>query len=144
MPDSVLRKMTRGVGLLILRVGAGLLMMYHGWGKVEKVFAGDFTFADPLGIGPGTSLVLAALVEFVLAGFVVLGLGTRLAAAPIVFTMMIAGFVQHANDDFGTKEKAVVYAMVFLVLTLTGAGRFSLDALAWPAFQRRQARKKNG
>ncbi|MCA8917616.1 MAG: DoxX family protein [Planctomycetes bacterium] len=142
MSEDVSRKMSRGMGLLILRVGAGLLMMYHGWGKVEKVFAGDFQFADPIGLGPGVSLVLAAGTEFVLAGLVVVGLGTRLASAPIVFTMMIAAFVQHASDDFGVKEKAIVYALMFLVLTFTGPGKFSLDALAWPAIKRRQQRKK--
>ena len=142
MAEDVSRKMSRGLGLLILRIGAGLLMMSHGWGKVEKVFAGNFEFADPIGLGPGFSLVMAAGAEFVLAGLVVIWLGTRLSAAPIVFTMMVAAFVQHSDDNFATKEKAIVYALMFLVLTLTGPGRFSLDALAWPAIKRRQTRKK--
>ena len=56
--------------------------------------------------------------------------------------MMVAAFVQHSSDDFAVKEKAIIYALMFLVLTLTGPGRFSLDALAWPAIQRRRERKK--
>ena len=144
MWNDATRKASRGVGLLILRIGAGLLMMSHGWGKVQKVLEGDFKFADPLGLGAGPSLVLAAGSEFVLAGLVVVGLATRLSAAPIVFTMMIAAFIQHGADDFATKEKAIVYALMFLVLVLTGPGRFSLDAIAWPMIKRRQQRKKQG
>ncbi|MCB9932629.1 MAG: DoxX family protein [Planctomycetes bacterium] len=142
MLDEATRNASRGLGLLILRVGAGVLMMYHGWGKVQKIFAGDFTFADPIGLGPELSLVLAAGAEFGLAALVVLGLGTRLAAAPIVLTMMVAAFVQHAADPFAKKELALVFALMFLVITLTGPGRFSLDALAWPALKRRRERKK--
>ena len=142
--DDATRKMSRGIGLLILRIGAGVLMMTHGWGKVQKIFSGDWTFADPIGLGEGLSLFLAAGAEFVLAGFVALGFTTRLSAAPIVFTMMIAAFVQHADDPFGTKEKAIVYALVFFVLVLTGPGRFSLDGVLWPLYKRRAKKKQKG
>ena len=142
MFDDATRKAGRGLGLLILRVGAGLLMMSHGLGKVQKVFAGDFTFADPLGIGAGPSLVLAAGAEFGLAAFVVAGLATRISAAPIFFTMMTAAFVQHASDDFATKEKAIVYALMYLVIVLAGPGKFSVDAIVWPAIKRRHEMKK--
>lgn len=140
--DDSLRKMSRGVGLLILRIGAGALMMSHGWGKVQMVFASDWKFADPIGIGPGLSLLATTGAEFVLAGMVLIGLFTRLSAAPIVFTMMIAAFVVHADDGWAKQEFPMLFALIFFVLILTGPGRFSLDALLWPMYKRRRKNRK--
>jgi putative oxidoreductase len=57
----------------------------------------------------------------------ILGLGTRLAAMPLAFTMMVALFVVHAEDPWKVKELAAVYLGVYLALILTGPGDFSLD-----------------
>ncbi|MEX2219186.1 MAG: DoxX family protein [Phycisphaerales bacterium] len=134
--DATRTEMLRSAGLLILRVGIGGYMMTHGWGKVQMVLAGEFDKfpADPIGVGPNASLVLAALAEFVCAGLVVIGLGTRFAAAPVVFTMAVAAFVVHGSDPLlasggRSKEPALIFMIVFLSLIFTGAGRLSLDAL---------------
>lgn len=116
------------VGLLILRLSAGLMMMGHGWGKVSDLLAGKTQFADPLGIGAAPSLALAAFAEFFCALAVVVGFKTRWAAVPVVVTMLVAALVFHADDPFGKKELALLYAGAFLALVFTGGGRYALDA----------------
>jgi putative oxidoreductase len=123
--------------LLLLRVGIGCLLAFgHGLGKVEKVFAGNFQFGDPIGIGAAASLVLAAGAEFVCSLAVAAGLWTRWSSVPPVVTMVVAAFVVHAADPWGRKELAVLYLVAFTVLILTGGGRFSVDAM-WARTRRR-------
>jgi putative oxidoreductase len=136
------------LGLLILRLGMGGYILTHGWGKVVKVFHGDFQFADPIGLGPQASLILAAGAEFGCALLVMAGLFTRLAAVPLVFTMAVAAFRAHANDPWtageaarlfqegqtkfpASKEMALLYLVGFLALVFTGPGRLSLDGVLW-------------
>jgi putative oxidoreductase len=109
-------------------------MMTHGWGKLMMLFRGEFDkFGDPLGIGNTMSLIGAAGAEFGCALLVVLGLMTRLAAIPLVFTMSVAAFIVHRADPWtmgagASKEPAMLFLIPFLALAFTGAGRFSLDA----------------
>ena len=123
------RSMTLDIGLLVLRVAGGLMMAGHGYGKVQKVLAGDFGFPDPLGVGATASLILAAFAEFVCALLVVVGLQTRWSAIPVVMTMLVAALIVHAGDPWGEKEHALIFATAFLALVFTGGGRFSIDAL---------------
>ena len=137
--NELTERMLRGIGLLILRFGAAALMMSHGWGKVKMLFTGQWDkFADPIGLGKFISLAGAAGAEFFCAALVGLGILTRAASAPVVFTMLIAAFVQHAADPFGTKEKAILFALMFFVLMFTGGGHLSLDHILWREIKRRR------
>lgn len=130
MLNESIRQTLRPIGLLVLRVVAGATMIYgHGWGKFQKFISGDWSFADPIGLGEGVSLGLAAGAEFGAALLVVLGLATRVAVLPLVITMLVAALIVHAGDPFGDKELAIVYAAMFLSLFFTGPGRISLDHL---------------
>jgi putative oxidoreductase len=73
------------------------------------------------------SLVSAIGSEVGCAALLVIGLGTRLAALPLAFTMGVAAFVVHGADPWAKKELAVLYGAVFLVFFFTGSGRFSVD-----------------
>lgn len=117
------------LGLLVLRLGAGGLLMGHGWGKAQRVLAGDLAFADPLGIGEAPSLVLAAFAELVCAFAVVLGLRVRWTAVPPLVTMLVAALIHHAGDDIGERELPLLFAGAFLALVLLGGGRYGLDGL---------------
>lgn len=125
------------IGLLVLRVGFGAHMAVHGWGKFRMLLNGEFDkFPDPLGIGSTASLIGAAGAEFVCAILVVLGLLTRLAAVPVVFTMAVAAFVVHRADPWmmgggAAKEPALLFLTAFLALVFTGPGRYALDAFVF-------------
>lgn len=129
------RNITTAIGLLILRLGFGGYIMTHGWGKLQMMLDGGFEqFADPIGLGPGPSLVLMVIAEFVCPLLVVFGLVTRVAAVPTVIAMGVAAFVVHGGDPWtmgagASKEPALLFFTAFLTLVFTGAGRFSLDAL---------------
>ena len=123
----------RDVGLLVVRVGAGgMMLIAHGVPKLAKFGDDPLRFADPLGIGVHATLGLAVFSEALCALALVVGLLTRLAAIPLVVTMAVAAFVVHAGDPFGERELALVYALPFVLLVFTGPGRYSLDARVLP------------
>ena len=104
---------------LILRVCPAVMMIYgHGWSKVKRIVAWGLEFSDPIGIGPVPSLLLATFAEFVCSLAVIAGFRTRLAAIPLVATMIVAAFIRHGADPWARKELAVLYAVVFLVVIL--------------------------
>lgn len=105
------------------------MLIGHGYGKFNRVLSGDMQFGDPLGLGPGTSLVLAAFAEFVCSIAVVLGLLTRAAVIPLIITMATAALIVHANDPFAKQELPLLYLSSYVLLLLTGPGKLSLDAL---------------
>ena len=115
------------VAVCMLRIGSAAMMMTHGFPKFMKILDGDFSFGDPIGLGESLSLVLVTFAELVCAIFVLLGLGTRLALIPLIFTMIVAVFVAHAGDPFGDKEMGLLYLLSFVVLFFTGAGKYSID-----------------
>ena len=46
---------------------------------------------------------------------------------PMIFTMIVAFFVIHANDVFAVKELAFIYLGVFVLMYIAGPGKFSID-----------------
>lgn len=125
--DSARLERLQDAGLLVLRAGgAGLMLGGHGWGKFVG-FSTASNFPDPLGIGSLPSQVLTVFAEFVCSVLLIPGLYTRLAALPLVITMLVAGLVVHASDPFAKKEKALLFAVIFLAVACAGPGRFSVD-----------------
>lgn len=115
------------LSVLLLRICAGALIFTHGLPKLQKVFNGDLTFADPIGLGPELSLILSALAEGVFSIFLIFGFLTRYSALILIINMFTAYFFFHAADAFGQKEMALIYLTIFFVLFFTGAGKYSLD-----------------
>ena len=101
----------------------------HGWPKLIAFGEKSAVFPDPLGVGSPVSLALAVLAEVVCALLVMAGLATRLAAGPLIVTMLVAAFIVHADDPWQKQEFALLYAIPFAALVLTGGGRWSLDEL---------------
>ena len=94
------------IGLLVLRVFAGLFMAFgQGFGKFQKFFSGDeIKFLDFLGIGMSASMFLAMSAEFFFALFIVLGLFTRFSSIFLIVTMFVAAFIAHGGDPFGEAQ----------------------------------------
>ncbi len=114
-------------GLLIFRIGISAMMLTHGYPKFLKVIDGNFQFGDPLGIGVEASLILAALAEFICSILLILGLTTRFALVPLMFTMIVALATVHLDDPFKGQEKAFLYLLSYLFLLITGPGKYSMD-----------------
>lgn len=116
------------VGLLLLRLVAGLAFMFHGWGKIQNPFG----WMGPDSGIPGMLQALAALSEFGGGLAWILGLPTPLASFGILCTMTVAlGYHVSSGGSFvggeGSYEPALVYLVVALLLILIGPGAFSLD-----------------
>lgn len=116
------------LGILVLRLGFGLSMaLGHGLGKMppsEKLIEGVGDMGFPV---PFIFAWLASLSEFLGGLLIAAGLFTRPAALMWTFTMATAAFIRHADDPFGTKEKALLYLTVGICLLFTGAGKYSLS-----------------
>ncbi len=115
------------LGLALLRISASAFLLSHGFPKFQKMLQGDFEFADPLGIGAAPSLFLIVLAEFVCPILIIIGIKTRWAAVPPALAMGVVAFLHHATDPFGTKEKALLFMVMFLCIILLGPGRYSID-----------------
>ncbi len=116
------------IAILILRITVMAFMLAHGFPKLMKLLAGgEIKFADPIGLGMTFTLVLAVFSEFLCSILIGIGLATRLATLPLIVTMVIAAFVSHADDPFGSKEKALLYLLIYLVLFLVGSRKYSVD-----------------
>jgi putative oxidoreductase len=123
--------LVKDLAILIIRMGAGGMMLTHGLPKIHRLFGeGPVKFADPFGMGPEVSLALAIFAEVICAGLIMAGFKTRLAAIPLMLTMLTAAFYAHWDDPFGKKELPLLYFLVFIALLIMGSGRFSLDKLS--------------
>jgi putative oxidoreductase len=117
----------------LLRVTVGVPFVITGWGKLHGL--DDVTaFFTTLGIPvPGLNAAVVASTEFFGGMLILVGLGTRVAALPLAFTMAIAiltarrAEVDGFNTLLGFDEWQ--YLVMFLVLALIGPGALSVDAL---------------
>ena len=122
-------KMTRfyDSALALLRIVFSLLMMTHGWSKLERILDGNLNFGDPLGLGSTLSLYLVTFAELVAPIFIIVGFKTRIMALITSFAMAVAAFIAHGADPLAKKEMALLYLAGFLSVSLMGAGRYSID-----------------
>ena len=117
-------------GILALRVVVMLLLItLHGLGKLPP---GEQFVGWIGGMGfPAPSLFawLAALMEVVVAGLLLVGLLTRPLGLLLFGYFVIVALVPHAGDPLGDRELPLVFATVGLALGLMGPGRYSVDAM---------------
>jgi putative oxidoreductase len=117
-------------GLLVVRVVAGVaLAVNHGAGKIQDP-AGVIRSAHSMGFPAPTFFGwMAALSEFFGGILLALGLATRPAAFLVACTMGTAALLFHADDNFKTREPALVFLSVAVLFLLAGSGRYGVDAL---------------
>jgi putative oxidoreductase len=120
------------LGLLVLRLVAGLSLAMHGYAKLHEhkdmFWSGIYSMGKPISLAPGFfgwAAIAAELGGIALA----IGLFTRLSAFLILCVMGVAVFKVHAKDAYQVKELAAVYGAVAIAFLLAGPGRISLDAL---------------
>jgi putative oxidoreductase len=113
----------------------------NGWGKLDNLDDVTELFASLNIPFPAVNARIASFTELAGGILVLVGLGTRLAALPLAFVMVVAivtanlGEVEGLVDLAGLPEWS--YLVMFLVLAILGPGKLSLDA--W--LQRRLARR---
>lgn len=124
-----------GVVPLVIRISVGIAFAVTGWAKLNdlETIVGYFT---SLGIpAPQIQAPFVAGLEFVGGLALVLGLGSRLFAAPLMGTMVVAILtakkdkIEAWTDLFDFIEWH--YLVFFFAILVLGAGPFSLDHLVW-------------
>ena len=123
----------RDIGLLILRVGIGIMFVLHG---LPKLISGPETWtmlggsmkALGLGFAPTAWGFMAALSEFAGGILLTLGFFTRPACFFLLATMIVATMMHIGKGDpFLKYSHAMESGILFLSLILIGPGRYSLD-----------------
>lgn len=136
--NSVSRPATLDAGLLVLRIGAGFsLFALFGLPKVKSAFAFSvhhqpwifIEFLRRLGFPlPTVAAFLQTLNESLGALFVLIGFYTRVAAAFLAVGFAVATYCS-ARIAEPSVFMAACYCLMFLVLSLTGPGKYSIDNL---------------
>jgi len=114
-------------GLFFLRVAASGMMLSHGIPKFLSYSEKLHTFSDPLGVSSPVSLTLAIGAEVFCSIALLLGLRTRLAALPLLFTMLVAAILVLSGDPFQKRELPLMFAIIYATLMLCGGGALQLD-----------------
>lgn len=116
--------------LLLVRIVVAIFMLTHGIKKYMMLFSGGpIEFANPIGLGETTTLVLAVFAEVVCSALIFIGLATRLVVLPLIFTMFVIVFIVHAPDGFSNQELPSLYLLIYILLLVTGSGKYSVDHL---------------
>ncbi|GAA5073352.1 hypothetical protein GCM10025759_14470 [Lysobacter panacisoli] len=153
-PPARLMSRVDGVGHWLSPLGLRALLAWEFFEAGREKLHGDNWFADlgdkfPLPfslLSPGVNWTLATWLELIGALALLLGLGTRYAAAALWVLTVVAIYAVHwpsdwsslselwqgyaiTNDGFGNYKLPLIYLLMLLPLMLNGAGRFSLDHL---------------
>ena len=122
------------LGLVALRVGAGVAMAAHGYQKffTGGRISGTAGWFDSMGMRPGRfHAILAASTEIGAGLLFALGLLTPLSAMAIVALMFVAGYTVHWENGFMSAKNGIelnfIYAVLAVAVATTGPGEYSLD-----------------
>ncbi len=118
------------LGLLIFRVMVGGMLLFgHGLDKLMHFSSRAQIFPNVTGLGSTFTLAFAVFAEVFCSFAVILGFATRLAALPVMATMLVAAVFIHMNDPFQKKELALLFLSSFTLIFFTGAGSWSIDGI---------------
>ncbi|MCB2376835.1 DoxX family protein [Hymenobacter sp. BT635] len=130
------------LGLLLLRIGIGVMFTIHGY---PKLMGGPAMWTQVGGVmkmvgldfAPAAWGLVAALAEAVGGQLLALGLFFRVACAFLLGTMIMATLMHLLSGDaFQAYSHALESAILFLGLLFVGPGKYSLDQVLFPARRR--------
>jgi putative oxidoreductase len=127
----------QSTALLPIRLAFGLIFLAHGTQKLFGWFGGGGlsatgeAFAN-MGFSPGLMMAfLAGVIELFGGLFLMLGLGTRIAASALTVQMLVAMFGVHWQNGFFMKTGGIefTFALVagLLAAVIYGGGAASAD-----------------
>jgi putative oxidoreductase len=126
--EALFKERTGGLIPFVIRVPTGVFFVSVSLGKFFD-HASETTDFDRYGVPiPGTAVILVGIVEFFGGLALIVGLGTRVAAAALAADMVgaiaTAGRVEGGTFNLGV---APLMLVLMLVLLWTGPGMWSLD-----------------
>ena len=121
--------------ILALRVFFGVLFFTHGLDKMINFNTLSETYPSVFGFGSYMTLMVSIFCEFACSLFLIAGLMERIILLPMIASMAVAFFDIH-DGMFPEGELSLIYLILFIVLLLTGLGRYSVDYLIDMKFQK--------
>ncbi|MBQ6880597.1 MAG: DoxX family protein [Bacteroidales bacterium] len=127
----------KGISLLILfmRVIFGVLFFTHGLDKMMNFNELVQNYPSIIGLGSYMTLMVTIFCEFCCSLFLISGLLVRIMTIPMIIAMGVAFFDVH-DAMMPEGELALIYFIMFIVLFVTGPGRFSIDYLIDSKFKK--------
>ena len=117
-------------GLLVIRVIIGAVFVVHGYQKLQGI-EGVVGFFGSLGFAPFLAYVVA-WVEFLGGISLIIGYGSKIAAALLAITMLVAMVKVHGANGFSAGKGGYEFVLslfaVAVGLLYAGPGRYSLGA----------------
>ena len=137
---TLLRPVSRFPGsldlaLLITRVALGVILLAHGWQKLDTyTLAGTSASFGDMGIPlPATAAYAVTAVELIGGAALVVGVLAPLAGVLNMLSLLGALVLVHAENgvfvENGGYELVLALLVGLAVVALLGAGRFSIDGL---------------
>jgi putative oxidoreductase len=117
------------LGMLIIRVGIGVLLASHGFDKITHFDTMRPHFINFMGLGQTVSLCLAIFAELFCSIFLILGLFTRLACIPVLILMSVILLKVTHGDIFGNGQLPALFFAATLTLLFCGPGEISMDRM---------------
>jgi len=108
---------------LFLRLGLGIIFLYHGFSKVFGEGAGLGSSWNPHGMSALTQ-ILVAWGEFLCGGAILLGFLTEIASLGIIIIMAGAIVLVHGKNGFSLMNHGFEYnyALIMMALALMASG----------------------
>ena len=124
--------MIKSLGFLLLRLSIGIMLIHHGYEKLDNIENFADAFVRPLHLPfPITASYAAAFSEIIGSWLLITGFATRFGALAILGTVTIA--IYHALITAGFNiyllELLVLYFGSASCILLNGGGMFSIDYL---------------
>ena len=126
--------------ILVLRVFFGLLFFMHGLDKLTNFNQLSYSYPSVFGFGSYMTLMLTIIAEFACSMFLIVGLLIRITVIPMIAAMAVAFFDVH-DGMMPDGELSLIYLILFIILYVTGPGRYSVDYLIDTKFQKEKRRK---
>ena len=121
--------------ILALRVFFGILFFSHGLDKMINFNELSYTYPSVLGFDSYMTLMVSIFCEFACSLFLIAGLHVRITVIPMIASMAVAFFDIH-DGMFPAGELSLIYMILFVILYITGPGRYSVDYLIDMKFQK--------
>ena len=115
--------------LLVMRIFFGIMFLTHGYDKLMVHSSMSYLFADPVGLGSTVSFWMVVFAELVCSLALIFGILQRVALIPMIIAMAVAFFMVHNGAPFAAKELSFIYMIIFVLLFITGPGKYSFDAV---------------
>ena len=124
--------MIRSLGFLLLRLSIGIMLIHHGYEKLDSIENFADAFVRPLHLPfPIFLSYIAAFSEIIGSWLLITGLVTRLGALAIMGTVSFGIYHAIVTSGFNIYllELLVLYWGGAVCIVLNGGGNFSLDNL---------------